>query len=135
MPLNLPAPNDTYTTPDPIQMTEALIKGLGLTYDELAAITGLARGDFFNWRRPNVGRAPQVCAGCCVCMPWRALSSTDLVQPKQPSGCGAAPYRPLINLPRASSRMWRTALPISCSRSPRSVEKSMAPLCRRPMSI
>lgn len=49
-----PEPNDTYTTPDPVQMTEALIKGLGLTYDELAAITGLARGDFFNWRHPNV---------------------------------------------------------------------------------
>lgn len=54
MPLNLPAPNDTYTTADPVQVTEALIKGLGLTYDELAAITGVARGDFFNWRRPNV---------------------------------------------------------------------------------
>ncbi len=35
-------------------MTEALIKELGLNYDELAAITGLARGDFFNWRHPNM---------------------------------------------------------------------------------
>lgn len=43
---------------DPADLSRQLCDWLGITYDQLAAMTGVSRATFFNWRRPGSRPSP-----------------------------------------------------------------------------
>jgi hypothetical protein len=52
------AGTEAYSLPDPATVPRQLTEWLGLTYDQLAAITRLSRATFFYWRRPGIQPRP-----------------------------------------------------------------------------